>query len=438
MTVSSQALRSAAAIKPLQRPTVSEDWLSVGIAFSAIALVLAGIRPPWPAFNWATEADLVSRVFGPENLRRTVTAGVAVGVLATAGAWMMQAAVGRFVAGFAVLYVLTWLAQVAAGSAAATAWGLEYVIFALTLGLLVSNLGSVPHWLQEAARSEYYIKIGVVLLGASILFSDMMQGGALGIAQALLVVIAVWLVCFWVARRLHVDDELATMLATAVSICGVSAAIAACGAIKGDRRKLSYVTSLVLIVAAPMMVAMPHLVRQFGIPDVVGGAWLGGTLDTSGSVVAAGEMISETARNAGVVVKLSQNVLIGVAAFLLTLWWTTRHGRGDAQKPSLAVIWERFPKFVLGFLAASLMVSFLLEASVVSETRGVLNGMRTMWFGLAFTSIGLETRFLDLMKTGGGRPAAAFLIGQTFNVVWTLLLAYLLFGGMLFAVPEFR
>jgi hypothetical protein len=84
------------------------------------------------------------------------------------------------------------------------------------------------------------------------------------------------------------------------------------------------------------------------------------------------------------------------------------------------------------------MVSFLLDASVVSETRGLLNGMRTMWFGLAFTSIGLETRFLDLMKTGGGRPAAAFLIGQTFNVVWTLLLAYLLFGGMLFAVPEFR
>jgi uncharacterized membrane protein YadS len=114
------------------------------------------------------------------------------------------------------------------------------------------------------------------------------------------------------------------VLATAVSICGVSAAIAACGAIQGDRRKLSYVTSLVLIVAAPMMVVMPHIVKAVGMPDVVGGAWLGGTLDTSTSVVAAGELIGGAARDAGVVVKLSQNVLIGVAAFLLTIWWTLR------------------------------------------------------------------------------------------------------------------
>src|SRR4030095_13009138 len=116
--------------------------------------------------------------------------------------------------------------------------------------------------------------------------------------------------------------EVTTMLWSALSIVGVSAAIATCGAIQGDRKKLSYVTSLVLIVAAPMMVIMPIVVKAFHIPDLVGGAWLGGTLDTSASVVAAGEMISRSARDAGVVVKLSQNVLIGVAAFLLTIWWT--------------------------------------------------------------------------------------------------------------------
>jgi uncharacterized membrane protein YadS len=243
-------------------------------------------------------------------------------------------------------------------------------------------------------------------------------------------------VSFAVARRLGVDDELATMLSSAVSICGVSAAIAACGAIQGDRKKLSYVTSLVLIVAVPMMVLMPHIVRTFGIPDAVGGAWLGGTLDTSASVVAAGELVSETARDAGVVVKLSQNVLIGIAAFLLTVWWAMRKQQ-SSETPSLAVIWERFPKFVLGFLAASFIVSFVLAASVVSETKGLLTGLRTMWFGLAFTSIGLETRFRDLMATGGGRPAAAFLIGQGFNIIWTLLLAYAFFGGVFFDVPNF-
>ena len=436
VTVRSQAQISFAATEPVQRPTISEDWLAVMIAFAAIGLVLAGIRPAWPAFDWATAADLASRIFSRQNLARSLTAGFMVGLLAASGAWLMHASLMRFAAGFGVLYALTWLAQVIAGSAGVSAWGLEYVIFALLLGLVVSNVLSVPAWLREAARSEYYIKIGLVFLGASILFADIMRAGLMGLAQAVLVVTAVWFVSFWVARRFDIDDELATMLSSAVSICGVSAAIAACGAIQGDRKKLSYVSSLVLVVAVPMMVLMPHAVRTFGIPDAVGGAWLGGTLDTSASVVAAGELVSDTARDAAVVVKLSQNVLIGVAAFLLTVWWTMRkHG---SEKPSLAVIWERFPKFVLGFLAASFIVSFVLTISVVNETKGLLTGLRTMWFGLAFTSIGLETRFADLVTTGGGRPAAAFLIGQGFNVVWTLLLAYAFFGGLFFAVPVFN
>jgi len=437
MIATSQARLASVATKPLQRPTISEDWLTVGIAFVAIGLVLGGIWPPLPTFSWATADDLASRIFGPQNLQRSVIAGMALGVLAGAGAWLMQASLTRFVAGFGVVYTLTWLAQMIAGGAVVSAWGIEYVIFALMLGLFVSNVIGVPAWLREAARSEYYIKTGLVILGTSILFSDLMQAGLLGLAQAVLVVTTVWFACFWVARRLHVDDEFATMLASAVSICGVSAAIAACGAIQGDRRKLSYVTSLVLIVAAPMMVVMPYIVRAFDIPDVVGGAWLGGTLDTSASVVAAGELISPAARDAGVVVKLSQNVLIGVAAFLLTIWWTLRNRPSGSERPGLKVIWERFPKFVLGFLAASFMVSFLLVPSLVSNTKGVLTGLRTMWFGLAFTSIGLETRLLDLVKTGGGRPAAAFLIGQALNVVWTALLAYVFFGGMFFAVPDF-
>jgi uncharacterized membrane protein YadS len=436
VTVRSQAQISLAASSPVRRPTISEDWLAVGIAFTAMGLVLAGVRPPWPVFDWATSTHLSERIFSPQNLARSVNAGLMMGLLAMAGAWLMRASVARFALGFGVLYALTWLAQVIAGSALVTAWGLEYVIFALALGLLVGNLLPIPAWLVEAAKSEYYIKTGLVFLGASILFGDIMRAGLMGIAQAICVVTAVWFVAFRVARRLGVDDELATMLSAAVSICGVSAAIAACGAIQGDRKKLSYVTSLVLIVAVPMMVLMPHAVRNFGIPDAVGGAWLGGTLDTSASVVAAGELVSDTARNAGVVVKLSQNVLIGIAAFLLTIWWTMRKDHTSAR-PSLAVIWERFPKFVLGFLAASFLVSFVLAASLVSDTKGLMTGLRTMWFGLAFTSIGLETRFGDLMTAGGGRPAAAFLIGQGFNLVWTLLLAYAFFGGVLFAVPDF-
>jgi uncharacterized membrane protein YadS len=102
------------------------------------------------------------------------------------------------------------------------------------------------------------------------------------------------------------------------------------------------------------------------------------------------------------------------------------------------VIWERFPKFLLGFIAASLAFSFLLESGQVKEAKGVLSGLRNAWFALAFVSIGLESRFRDLVGLGGGRPAAAFLGAQAFNVVWTLLLAWLLFGGVWFPAPTLR
>jgi uncharacterized membrane protein YadS len=350
----------------------------------------------------------------------------------------MGGPVAGFGAGFPVVFALAFLAQALAGNSGMNYWGLEYVIFALALGLVVSNVLGVPAWLREAVRTEYYIKTGLVILGAGILFYEIVQAGALGIVQAVLVVSVVWYVCYWLSRRLLVDDEFAVMLSTAVSICGVSAAIAACGAIQGDKKKLSYVTSLVLIVAVPMMVLMPWAARAFGIPDVVAGAWLGGTLDTSGSVVAAGALISEPAMKAGVIVKFSQNVLIGLAAFALSIWWTMRQGRRTGERPSAAVIWERFPKFVLGFLVASFVFSFVLDLATVSATKGLLAGLRTWWLALAFVSIGLETRFGELLTLEGGRPAGAFLAAQAVNVVWTLVLAYLLFGGILFPAPVLK
>jgi uncharacterized membrane protein YadS len=418
----------------------SEDWLAVGVASVAIALILGGVRPELPRVSWSGSGELAGTILGLPNLARALQMGLALGALSLAGVLLMRGSPGRFALGFSVLYPISLLSLVIAGCAGVAGWGLEYVIFAFLLGLAVSNLIGVPGWLAEAARTEYYIKTGLVVLGAGIVFDDLLRAGLLGVSQAVCVVTAVWFVCFWLARRLRVDDEFATLVASAVAICGVSAAIAACGAIQGDRKKLSYVTSLVLIVAAPMMVLMPLVVKAFGIPDLVGGAWLGGTLDTSASVVAAGEMISARARDAGVVVKLSQNVLIGVAAFLLTMWWTLR-GRpapGTTSTARLGIIWARFPKFVLGFLAASLLFSFVLGSGVVRETSGLLTGLRTMWFALAFTSIGLETRFADLARDGSGRAALAFLGGQAFNVVWTLLLAYLFFGGLIAPVPVFE
>ncbi|HYO56988.1 YeiH family protein [Archangium sp.] len=378
----------------------------------------------------------LDKVFGVENLGRSAVLWLALFVLAAAGMALMGRDVKRFAAGFPLVYVLSWVAQVAAGNATTKYLGLEYVIFALLVGFAFRGVLGAPTWLTEAVQTEFYIKTGLVIMGAGILLLEILQAGALGVLQALLVVTVVWYACFYLCRRLRVDDEFATMLSTAVSICGVSAAIAACGAIQGDRKKLSYVTSLVLIVAVPMMVVLPWLVRTAGIPDVVGGAWIGGTLDTTGSVVAAGGLISEAAMKAGVIVKFSQNVLIGLAAFALAVWWTMRQeGAAASARPSARVIWERFPKFVIGFVVASVLFSFVVPPALVQETKGLLSELRTAWFALAFVSIGLETPFGDIFRMEGGRPALAFVSAQVINVLWTLVLAWLLFGGVLFAAP---
>ena len=152
------------------------------------------------------------------------------------------------------------------------------------------------------------------------------------------------------------------MLSTAVSICGVSAAIAACGAIKGDKKKLSYVTSLVLIVAVPMMIVMPWIAKSTGMNDLVAGAWLGGTLDTSASVVAAGALISDAAMKTGVIVKFSQNALIGVAAFALAIWWTLQgQARADRREAERRRDLGALPEIrASASCVASALFSFLL------------------------------------------------------------------------------
>jgi uncharacterized integral membrane protein (TIGR00698 family) len=415
----------------------NEDWLAVLVGAALLAVVLFLWQPALPVLKWTSAADL-GRVFSAGNL--FVTGGLALLLFGFAAVALTAVGVRphRFFPGFILVFALAFLAQMFAGSSRIAALGLEHVIFGLLLGLLISNTTGVPEWLRVAVRTEFYIKTGLVILGATILFQEIMQAGLLGITQAVLVVVVVWYFAFWLARRLRVDDEFSVMLSTAVSICGVTAAIAACGAIQGDRRKLSYITTLVLIVAVPMMVLMPWAAKAWQIPELVAGAWLGGTLDTSGSVVAAGALISEPAMKTGVIVKFSQNVLLGVAAFLLSVWWTMRQRQPGAERPGLGVIWERFPKFVLGFVGASLVFSFLLDPGLVNGVKGTLGGLRNFWFALAFVSIGLESRFKDLLGLGDGRPAFAFIGAQAFNVVWTLGLAWLLFGGIWFAAPVIR
>jgi uncharacterized integral membrane protein (TIGR00698 family) len=365
--------------------------------------------------------------------------GIAILVLGAIAMALLERNVTAFVIGFPVVYLLSWIGMLIPGNFTVGDFGIEYVLWCLVLGLFVSNVIGVPDWLRAAVQTEFFIKTGLVILGSGILFKEILEAGALGIIQAIFVVGVIWYLTYVIARKMQVDEEFSAILASAVSICGVSAAIATSGAIKGDPKKLSYTTSIVLLCALPMLVLQPMIAKWVGMPDAVAGAWLGGTLDTSPSVVAAGSIISEAAMKVGVIVKMSQNVLIGVAAFILAVVWTFKRAENipGAGKPSAMEIWYRFPKFVLGFICASLFFSFVLAPESVNAAKGTLGSLRTLWFALAFVCIGLETRFVELLELGGGRPALAFLIGQILNIFWTLILAYLLFGGILFPPPKF-
>ena len=423
----------------------SEDlWaICIGGLLIVIVLTVSFLIPDFkfttPSYQWTNGKDLFTKVFGGDNLLLLAGAGFLFLLLSSATVTASGNSVRKYVSGFGVIYLLAILSLIIAGNHTISYYGIEYVVFALIIGLIPGNFFHLPSWIKEAARSEFFIKTGLIILGTTILFTDIVKAGIPGILQSVLVVAAVWVFAMWICRRLKVDDEFGVILASAVSICGVSAAIVACGAINGDKKKLSYVTTLVLLVAVPMMILLPWMIHKLNISELVGGAWVGGTIDTTASVAAASELVSPAATKAAVIVKFSQNVLIGVAAFFIAGWWVFRKtATANREKPSFKMIWERFPKFVIGFISASLIFSFLIPSHSEAQVSGILNSLRTVWFALAFVSIGMEARFSDLLKTEQGRPALAFIGAQLFNIIWTLLWAYLLFGGILIPAPDIR
>jgi uncharacterized integral membrane protein (TIGR00698 family) len=376
------------------------------------------------------------KMFSGGNLLTALYMLIGFWIFAAIGVAIMGMPLGKFIIGFPFVFILSLIGGIIGGNTGVAYWGLEVVFWALLLGLLVSNTVGLPKFVKEAVKTEYFIKIGLVLLGAEVLFATLIKVGAYGMIQSIIIIGAVFYFCFLVAKKFGLDDEFASILGSAVSICGVSAAIAAGGAVKGDPKKVSHTISLVLLFAIPMLILMPIIAKAVGMAPAVAGAWLGGTIDTTGAVVAAGAIAGPEAMSVAVVVKMAQNVLIGVAAFLLAIWFVFK-GQAAGEKPSAAEIWFRFPKFVLGFIVGSIIFSFFMSESFAKSVTDITRGIRAWWFNLAFICIGLDTRFKELVAMGGGRPAAVFLIAQGFNIILTLILAYIIFGGLIFPVPKF-
>ena len=344
-----------------------------------------------------------------------------------------------FIAIFAIAVLAQWVAKLDV----VKFYGFEAVFFSVLFGLIIRNLFRVPEWLKPAIQGEFFIKIGVVCLGATVLFSDVMKSGFAGLIQAVLVVSIVWFFAYLLARKFNVEQATAMTLASGCSICGVSACITAAGVAGTDKRQLSYICSVVLIIVVPMIYLMPWLAEMVvplltdnpTIQQEIAGAWIGGTIDTTSGVVASSEAAGTIAENTAVVVKATQNVLIGFVAFFIALYLSTRGGNGTTTRPSLGIVWEKFPKFILGFVIASAIFSILqsndmltLNASGKIVETSLAKNFSTFFFSLSFVCIGMDTRLKDIVSRENRRVLWSFIGAQLFNIMVTMLLAWLMFG----------
>jgi uncharacterized integral membrane protein (TIGR00698 family) len=306
---------------------------------------------------------------------------------------------------------------------------LEYPLVAVVLGLIVNGLLRLTktyEFFKPAIRTELFLKIGLIIMGVRISVGEILSKGAGGLIQALIMVTAVFFFTWWLGGKLEVGRKLRAVMCAAVSICGVSAAIAAAGSVVAKKEHITYVTTLVIVTALPLMVIMPWIANALGMPADVAGAWFGGNIDTTAAVVGAGTIHGETAQAVATVVKMSQNVLIGVAAFFLALYFVMSVERKPDERPSARMIWQRFPKFVLGFILISILASFgLFSSGQIS----VMKHIYTWAFAMAFFSIGLELSLKDIGRMGW-RPLAVYGAATVFNTLLAMGVSWVIFGVM--------
>ena len=321
---------------------------------------------------------------------------------------------------------------------------------ALALGLLISNTVGVPQWLQAGLRVEFYIKIGIVLLGASLPFTLIIWAGPVAILQAAIVSLATFGVIFFTAKRLGLDRRLAATLGTGGAVCGVSGAIATAGAVGAKKEQVSIAISLVVFWAIVTIFVLPLVARALHLSTAVAGAWIGTSEFADAAGLAAAQAYggyaghvpgisgsADAAVNAFTLMKvIGRDIWIGVWAFVLSIIATTRWERtGVNSSTGAGEIWRRFPKFVLGFLLASAIVTLIASGYNYAEYKKVvlpalvapLQALRVWAFTFAFLCIGLTTQFRQFI-VGGAKPFIAFTAGVVVNVILGFVLSTQVFA----------
>jgi uncharacterized membrane protein YadS len=467
---------------------LNEDWLAVVIGVAVFALALFSLGGT-DLLGWAVTTlvytDItaalapVAKGFGAVGgLGALLATYLALLVVLSAGVAALGADVKKFAAAFTVVFAIayaSWIVGSYAHIAAVTpaeyqkfgiSWSLKLTneggfVVALASGLVIENFfPRFAEWLKEAIRPELYIKIAIVILGATVavtaagrlnLASAILLRGVAAIVEAYLIY---WSVVYFVARKwFGFSREWSVPLASGISICGVAAAIATGGAIRARPAVPVLVSSLVVVFAVVEILILPFLAQTFLWQEpLVAGAWIGLAVKTDGAAVAGGgiteSLIMAKAAAEGIkyqpgwilattaTVKVFIDIFIGIWAFILGYIWTNHiDRRADTAKAS--EMWERFPKFILGFVlvfATSLFLAIGTTpgiAKALPSAAGEANVFRVIFFILTFFSIGVLSDFRKLWQDGFGRLAAVYVVSLFGFVIWVgLLISWLFFGGI--------
>lgn len=426
-----------------------EDWLAIWIGFIIIATGAVGVITGGFDFSaakfstWGNGSSLVEQ-FNAGFLGKLILTIAVLGILFTAGNVLKGVSAGKYIPAFLGLFVLAVLVRLISAQYTLNRY-LEWAFWAIVVGLLVSNTIGVPKWLKPAVQTEFYIKAGLVIMGFSVLFSNIINFGLYGLGIAWIVTpIVIIFMWYFGTRVLKIDNKpFVITIATATSVCGTSAAIATGAASKAKKTDLSLAVSISIIFTVIMMVFEPIIIKAAGLGELMGGALIGGTVDSTGAVTVAGTVLGELGQTTAVLVKSIQNILIGFIAFAVAVFFTA-HVEKKAEsgnKVTAAEIWYRLPKFIIGFFAASLLASFVVlpaaGSEAVSAINKVLDQYKNWAFVLAFTSIGLDTNFRELKEQfQGGKPLILYVVGQLFNIVITFIAVYVLLSGKFFPLPS--
>jgi len=427
-------------------------WLGLGIVLVAIAFFLTGgtlgplaVNPPR---DWTRLPRVIAHF--AEQWGWYVLLFAVFGAVFTASTAAMGFKPRQYLPGFAVLFAASVLILAVSQSRFFHTYSLEAPLVALLLGLIVGNAARLPRWLDASLRTEYYIKTGIVLLGATLPLTAIVTAGPIAFLQATIVSVCTWLAMFFVATRVFgLDKRFGAVLGAGGAVCGVSASIAVGGAVKADKEHVAISISIVSLWAIVMIFFLPLASKALGLHPGVAGAWIGTSEFADAAGYAAAQTIaSHTGTEAAIqtftlMKVIGRDIWIGIWAFTLAIVSTAVWERGaGAAGPAVGarVIWDRFPKFVIGFFLASVIMSVLvavspdaLAADITPRLITPIKTLRTWTFVFTFLCIGLTTRFRELAKFGMP-PFWAFTVGVLINVPLGFFLSTVVFRDFWMAV----